>query len=84
MSSWVDSGLDAHRNSSAPPAFSARIRFAVSVVTCMQAASLTPSNGRSFSKRSRICRSTGMERSAHSIRALPCAASERSATSCLG
>ena len=34
--------------------------------------------------RSRIWRSTGIERSAHSIRALPCAASERSATSCLG
>ena len=32
-SSWVESGFDAQRTTSAPPAFSVRIRFAVSVVT---------------------------------------------------
>ena len=36
-SSWVDSGFEAHRTTSAPPAFSVRIRFAVSLVTCMTA-----------------------------------------------
>ncbi len=32
-SSWVESGLEAQRTMSAPPALSVRIRFAVSVVT---------------------------------------------------
>ena len=84
VSSCVDSGLLAHSASSAPPACSARMRLAVSVVTCMQAAIRTPSNGRSFSNRSRIWRSTGIERSAHSMRALPCAARDGSAMSWRG
>ena len=42
VSSWVDSGFEAHRNTLAPPAFSVRIRLAVSVVTCRQAAMVTP------------------------------------------
>jgi hypothetical protein len=33
----VDSGFDAQSTTSAPPAFSVRIRLAVSVVTCRQA-----------------------------------------------
>src|SRR4051812_17594669 len=45
----------------------------------MHAAMRTPSNGRSFAKRSRIWRSTGMERSDHSIRAFPRAARDASA-----
>ena len=36
-SSCVDSGLEAQMTTSAPPACSVRIRFAVSVVTCRQA-----------------------------------------------
>ena len=60
------------------------MRLAVSVVTCMHAAIREPSNGRSFANRSRIWRSTGIARSAHSIRALPCAASDGSAMSCRG
>ena len=43
MSSWVDSGLEAQSVTSAPEATSARMRFAVSVVTCMQAPMRTPS-----------------------------------------
>ena len=46
MSSWVDSGLLAHSATFAPEATSARMRFAVSVVTCMQAPMRTPSSGR--------------------------------------
>ena len=42
MSSWVDSGLEAHSVTFAPEAESARMRFAVSVVTCMQAPMRTP------------------------------------------
>ena len=37
-SSCVESGFDAHSTTSAPPAFSVRMRFAVSVVTCRHAA----------------------------------------------
>ena len=36
-SSCVDSGFDAQSTTSAPPAFSVRARFAVSVVTCRHA-----------------------------------------------
>ena len=43
MSSWVDSGLEAHSVTFAPEAESACMRFAVSVVTCMQAPMRTPS-----------------------------------------
>jgi hypothetical protein len=53
-SSFVDSGFEAHRPTSAPPAASVRARLAVSVVTCRHAESVRPSSGRSLSKRSRI------------------------------
>jgi hypothetical protein len=33
VSSWVESGFEAQRTTSAPPALSVRARFAVSVVT---------------------------------------------------
>src|SRR5215208_5782414 len=82
-SSCVDSGYDAQSTTSAPPAFSVRIRFAVSVVTCRHAATRWPASGCSRSKRSRIAVSTGICRSAHSMRRLPSPASARSFTSCL-
>src|SRR5438132_8699985 len=80
-SSWVERGLDAQRTRSAPPAASVRARFAVSLVTCRQAESRTPSSGFSVAKRSRIWRSTGMLFSAHSIRRRPRPAREASLTS---
>ena len=46
-SSLVDSGFEAARTTSAPPALSVRIRFAVSVVTWRQAPIRSPSSGRS-------------------------------------
>src|SRR4051812_2137554 len=80
-SSWVDRGLDAQRTRSAPPAWSVRARLAVSAVTWRQADILMPASGLSAANRSRIARSTGMSRSAHSIRCLPRVASEKSFTS---
>ena len=56
----------------------------VSVVTCRQAERRTPCSGFSLAKRSRICRRTGIVRSAHSMRSFPRSASERSLTSCPG
>src|SRR3954467_12653092 len=70
-SGWGANGLDAHSATSAPPACSARTRFAVSEVTCRHAPTTTPASGRSRAKRSRIERSTGICPSAHSIRARP-------------
>src|SRR5438067_1671857 len=67
-SSCVECGLDAQRTTSAPPACRVRIRFAVSVVTCRQAEMRWPASGCSRSNRSRIAASTGICRSAHSIR----------------
>src|SRR5947208_9208626 len=81
-SSCVESGLDAQRTTSAPPAFSVRIRFAVSVVTCRQAETRYPESACSRSKRSRIAASTGICRSAHSILRTPSGASAMSFTSC--
>src|SRR5579875_2281759 len=80
-SSWVDSGLAAHRARTAPPARSARTRFAVSAVTCRQAATCRPSSGRWAANRSRIRASTGIWPAAHSIRSSPAAASPGSAIS---
>jgi hypothetical protein len=80
-SSCVESGFEAHRTTSAPPAFSVRIRFAVSVVTCRQAEMRMPASGCSRSNRSRIAASTGICRSAHSMRRTPSGASARSFTS---
>src|SRR4051794_5048908 len=72
-SSCVERGLAAATATVAPPAASARTRLAVSAVTCRQAATETPSSGRSRAKRSRIERRTGICPSAHSIRAWPVA-----------
>src|SRR4051794_31637554 len=83
-SSCVEIGLDAARWTSAPPAWSVRARFAVSVVTWRQAPMRMPASGCSRSKRSRISRSTGISRSAHSTLRVPRAASPRSVTSWLG
>src|SRR3954469_2939469 len=80
-SSCVVSGLAEHSAASAPPAISACIRFAVSAVTCRQAATFTPSSGCSSLNRSRIERRTGMWPCAHSIRARPRGASAGSSTS---
>src|SRR5690349_17281655 len=80
-SSCVESGLEAMSTASAPPACSARARLAVSVVMWAQATSLTPLSGFSSAKRSRIKRSTGISRSAHSMRCLPWPAKPISFTS---
>src|ERR1700760_578620 len=47
-SSWVDSGLDATRTRSAPPAWRVRARLAVSAVTCRQGG--TPGAARGVSR----------------------------------
>src|SRR5688572_23263018 len=73
-SSWVERGLLAQRETSAPPALRARMRLAVSVVTCMHAPRRIPFSGFSFANRSRMARSTGMSRSAHSMRPRPASA----------
>src|SRR3989338_3402056 len=80
-SSCVDSGLDAHSTTSAPPALSVTARLAVSEVTCRHAAMRRPLSGCSLANRARIRRSTGIERSAHSVRRRPSSASARSLTS---
>ena len=66
---------------SAPPALSASIRLAVSVVTWRHAPMRTPASGLVFAKRSRIWASTGMNVAAHSMRDLPASASATSLTS---
>ena len=55
-SSWVDSGFEAQRTRSAPPAFRVRARLAVSAVTCRQADIRIPASGFSLANRSRIAR----------------------------
>src|SRR2546423_447381 len=79
--SLVESGLEAQSAMSAPPALSVSMRFAVSLVTCRQAATRRPFSGCSFVKRCRIRLSTGISRAAQSIRSCPCAAWFRSLTS---
>ena len=64
MSSWVDSGLDAARETAAPPACSSRTSMAVSAVMCRQAAMPSPSKGRSLRNRSCRAVSRDMARSA--------------------
>src|ERR1035441_503015 len=83
-SSCVESGFEAQSTTSAPPAWSARARFPVSLVTWRQAESRMPSSGLSFSNRSRILARTGLERSAHSMRSRPLPARARSFTSWAG
>src|SRR6059058_1094904 len=80
-SSCVESGFEAQRTTSAPPAWSVRMRFAVSVVTWRQAEMRWPASGCSLSNRSRIAASTGICRSAHSMRRTPSGASAMSFTS---
>src|ERR1019366_2677765 len=75
--SWVDSGLAAQSPTWAPPARSTRTRFAVSAVTCRQAAMRQPSSGSSLAKRSRIAASTGIWPSAPAIRAAPARSSRQ-------
>src|SRR5688500_12960374 len=81
-SSWVDSGFEAQSATSAPPAASVSIRFAVSVVTCRQAATRTPCNGFSLSKRSLIWAITGISPAAQSILPRPDSESPLSLMSC--
>ncbi len=80
-SSCVESGLEAQSATSAPPAASVRMRLAVSVVTCRHAPTRMPFSGFSASKRWRMEASTGISRSAHSMRPRPSAARPRSRTS---
>src|SRR3954465_6981246 len=80
-SSCVESGFEAQSTTSAPPSLSVRIRFAVSLVTWRQAETRYPTSGCSAAKRSRIAASTGICRSAHSMRLTPSGASARSLTS---
>src|SRR2546422_198001 len=61
----VERGLEAQSATSAPPSRSAMARFAVSVVTCRQAAMRTPRKGRSAASRSRIERGTGISPPPH-------------------
>src|SRR3954447_20328576 len=77
-SSCVESGFDAHRATRAPPAVNARTRFAVSAVTCSDAAMRTPSSGRSRSNRARTPASTGIWVAAQAIRPSPADAREGS------
>src|SRR5690349_12597896 len=82
VSSCVDSGLEAQSASCAPPAFKVSMSTAVSVVTCRHAPRRIPLSGCSCVKRSRTCRRTGIDCSAHSILSRPSPASERFLTSC--
>ena len=76
-SSWVDSGLAEHSATlGAAGAAASAIRFAVSAVTCRQAAIRSPSSGRSAANRSRIWARTGICPAAQAIRASPSPASD--------
>src|ERR1700682_6373523 len=79
--SLVERGLEPHKATSAPPALRVSIRFAVSLVTCRQAATLSPLSGSCFSKRARIRVRTGISRAAQSMRSCPWGARLRSFTS---
>src|SRR4029453_16829658 len=81
-SSCVERGFEAQTATWAPPALRVMARLAVSLVTCRQAETRWPRSGFSRAKRLRIADSTGIWLSAHSMRALPAAASPRSLTSC--
>src|SRR5215510_3248156 len=81
VSSCVDNGFEAHSATWAPPALRVIMSTAVSVVTCRHAPRRIPLSGCSLLKRSRTCRSTGIDCSAHSILSFPASASERSLTS---
>jgi hypothetical protein len=80
-SSCVLSGLDAHRATFAPPAFSVRAKLAVSAVMCRQAETFLPLNGLLFVNLLRIAARTGISLSAQRMRFLPPDANDKSATS---
>src|SRR5580692_7780264 len=81
MSSWVDSGLDAARWTSAPPAVSVRTSTAVSAVRCRQQAMVRPANGCWPANDARSMPRTGIARSAQAIPGWPASASPGSAMS---
>src|SRR5664279_4254497 len=81
VSSWVASGLDAHSRTWAPPACRARRKTPVSGVTCRQAATRTPSKGRSSANLAAIPRRIGIALTAQAIRDRPDSASVGSAMS---
>src|SRR5580658_6344495 len=76
-SSWVESGLEAQRTTSAPPSRRQIARFAVSAVTCRQAEMRMPLRGWFLMNSLRIICSTFMDWFAHSMRFLPSSASSR-------
>src|SRR5215211_3371989 len=80
-SSLVESELEAHRASSAPPATRARQRLAVSVVTCRQAAMRWPARGRVRASSAATASSTGMRLAAKSILRRPSGARSGSLSS---
>src|SRR4029453_2699149 len=80
-SSLGDSGLEAHRASSAPPATRARQRLAVSVVTCRQAAMRWPARGRGRARSSATGARPGMRPAAKSILRRPSGARSGSLSS---
>src|ERR1700684_1965185 len=76
-SSWVESGFEAHKTTSAPPSRRQIARFAVSAVTCRQAEMRIPFSGWFLMNSLRIICSTFMDWFAHSMRFLPSSASSR-------
>src|SRR3954468_9235524 len=81
-SSCVESGFEAQRVRSAPPAWRVCMRWAVSLVTCRHAETRSPFKGFDLAKRSAMVLRTGMERADHSMRPWPFGASFGSFTSC--
>src|SRR3954454_13447505 len=82
-SSCVESGFEAQSATDAPPAFSVLTRFAVSAVTCSDAAIRTPFSGFSRANRSCTWRRTGICSSAQAILPSPAEAREGSLMSLL-
>src|SRR5215510_15559234 len=80
-SSCVESGLEAHSTTSAPPSRKVMPRLAVSVVTCRHAEMRMPFNGWFLMNSLRMLCSTGMDWLAHSMRRLPKSASSMFFTS---
>ena len=73
-SSWVESGLDPHSATSAPPATSVSTSTPVSFVTCRHAPIIMFTSGFSRWNRCLIWLRTGMCMEAHSMSRLPCGA----------
>src|SRR5499427_7519755 len=70
-SSWVESGLEAQRATSAPPSRKQIARLAVSAVTCRQAETRTPFSGWFLMNSLRIICRTFIDWLAQSIRFFP-------------